>query len=218
MASPLQQPASRQDGVEALFQLRRIHLAEGGAEAEVFLHTHLGIERYLLRQIAERAAGGKGVFDYVVAGDPGGSRCRGEAAGQNPHRGTLLGAVRAEEAEDLTAGDVEGDVRNSRARAVALGKVPDFYQRMGIPGEGIVTLAPAETSPSITAAPAGPVPDKFFRYVAHIARSPIISDREVDWRLPPATAHGPPAPAPPNPRLEKNPPAFGGNSCTWRLR
>ena len=78
-----------------------------GEELEQAAGRHVGIERPILRQVAEPLGTGEPVGRHVVAGNPGRAGRGGEVARQDLHRGALPGAVGAQEGDDLAAGNAE---------------------------------------------------------------------------------------------------------------
>ena len=73
-------------------------------------------------QIADAAVDGDRVDRRLDAEDLGPPRRRPDQVEQNPHRGRLAGAVRAQEAEDLARGDLEIELDDAAVLAVALGQ------------------------------------------------------------------------------------------------
>src|SRR4030095_1529836 len=97
-ASPLLERAARQS-------------VDGAEESQVFDHGEIEVERELLAHVAEPVLPALGVLRAVEAaeaGDAGGGR--GEQPRKHADCRRLAGAVRAEEAEDAAARNVEADL------------------------------------------------------------------------------------------------------------
>ena len=78
-------------------------------EAEELLDRHVGVRGRALGQVAEGALGGDRVVGEADALELDGARGRLEEAGDHAHGGALARAVRPEEAEHLSRGDLEVD-------------------------------------------------------------------------------------------------------------
>ena len=101
---------ARGQGGDALLERRLGEAVDRAEEAQVLDHREIEVERELLRHVAEPVLpllGVLGDVEAAEAGDAAGGRR--QQAGQHPDRRRLAGAVRAEEAEDAAAGDVEAD-------------------------------------------------------------------------------------------------------------
>ena len=85
------------------------HSVEGALEPHVVPGGQIGVERCFLKGCADRVTDGGAVLDDVVTGHPRRSGGGREEGGQHVDRGRLAGAVRAEEAVDLTRPDLEVD-------------------------------------------------------------------------------------------------------------
>jgi hypothetical protein len=110
---------------DALDQLvtaaRRLRLRDPvhpGLQAHVLTRRQKWIEGRLLERDADRVADRRPLSDDVVAGDGRRPRGRGEQRGEHVNGGRLAGAVRPQEAVDLTRGDGEVDPVD-RPRALA---------------------------------------------------------------------------------------------------
>jgi hypothetical protein len=97
-----------------------------GHEAEVVAHLHLGVQRYVLGQVADPPTSFQRLREHVVSGHPRRAVGRGHVARDDPHRRRLPGAVRSKEAEDLARLDVERDAADRDLFAVAFTEVLDF--------------------------------------------------------------------------------------------
>jgi hypothetical protein len=71
--------------------------------------TGVGGDATGLRDVADAAPHLLGLLDHVEPGHRGGALGGTQQGGEHPERGGLAGAVRAEESDDLTLGDVEVD-------------------------------------------------------------------------------------------------------------
>ena len=88
----------------------RVEAVHRGEEVEVLEDRQVFVEREPLRDVADAAAdflSGPGDVEAVHRGAPLG---RGEQAAEDPDEGGLARAVRAEQAEDLAAPDLQRDV------------------------------------------------------------------------------------------------------------
>ena len=92
------------------------HALERGLQAQVVASGQKRVERRLLQGDADQAAHLRPVLDDVVAADASGPRSRGQQRRQHMDGRGLAGAVRAEEAVDLTWRDGDVDPVH-RARA-----------------------------------------------------------------------------------------------------
>ena len=92
-------------------------------EGQIVAHPHVRVEGRRLGQIAGPPLG----LDRLVQDVEPGHDCpafgRGHVAGQDPHRGGLPSAVRAEKSENLTPLDPEADVVHGRHGAVPFREV-----------------------------------------------------------------------------------------------
>ena len=95
--------------------------------ADVLLDRHAAEDRGLLRQIAEAHAGAlvHRLAGDVLAVEPDLAAVRGDQAGDHVEAGGLAGAVGAEQAGDLAALDVQGDVAHHLTLAEGAGDVLD---------------------------------------------------------------------------------------------
>ena len=98
-----------------------------GDEAEVLGHLEVEVERVVFGEVAERAAHGERVSEDIVAGDGDLPLVGGKKAGEDPHGGRLPRPVWAEEAEDLSAVHLEGDVVHGQGVAEAFAQILDRY-------------------------------------------------------------------------------------------
>ena len=124
-AQPLQPLVGRVDGVVAL------DAVQAGEEDELVEHGHLRIQAALLRQVTPGAARELGRRSPV----PGGrALVRPEEIQDDPDRGRLARAVRAEEAEDRAALDSEVHPVKGDDRTEPLDQaVDDKGHRLSIP-------------------------------------------------------------------------------------
>ena len=86
-----------------------------------------GVERRLLQSRADRGAHLRALRRHIIPGDAGAAGRRRQKRRQDVHRRRLAGAVRAEEAVDLSGRDTEVDPVDS-ARAVL--ELPDELARL----------------------------------------------------------------------------------------
>src|SRR5205807_1386592 len=125
LATDVGQPAAVDDGLDAAAGLAAVQALDAGAEAEVFGGTHLGVERAVLRHVADAASDFERVPEDVKAVDGGGAGGGGQEAGEDAHGGRLAGAVGPEEADHTAARHVEGDVADGGVVAEKLGQLVD---------------------------------------------------------------------------------------------
>src|SRR5262249_30896329 len=90
---------------------------------------HLRVERRDLRQVADAPLDLVGLLEDVEPRDLHRPARRGKVAGEDPHGGGLPGAVRAEEAEDLSLRHGEGEVLHRDPVAVPLAEPGDLDHR-----------------------------------------------------------------------------------------
>ena len=112
--------------LERVFDLRARHSAQSRDETQIGIDAHIGIERRILRQVADLAARLERVFEDVETVDHDGARGRRHEAGDDAHGGGLAGAVGPEEAEDRAALGIERHVAYRDEVAVGFGQMPYF--------------------------------------------------------------------------------------------
>ncbi len=112
--------------VDAVAHGARGDALEPGAEAEELVDPHVGVERDVLRHVADVAADVERIGHDVEARDVDAPVGGGQVAGEDLHRGALPGAVRPEEAHDLPLGHLERDVLNRLESCVRLGEIGDL--------------------------------------------------------------------------------------------
>ena len=103
---------------------------EPRAEFQVFPHAHFGVQRVVLRHVADAAAHLRRLMKHVEARHARRAARRRQEAGQNAHRRAFARAVRAEQADDFAARDRERDVRHRRAARVAFGQIGNFNHQI----------------------------------------------------------------------------------------
>jgi hypothetical protein len=86
-----------------------LHAEVAALDAQRFAHAEEGVEHQLLRHDAQRLAGGRVVVDDIVAHHAHAAFGGAGQAGQHADQRRLAGTVGAEQAEELTAMDVEAD-------------------------------------------------------------------------------------------------------------
>ena len=117
------QPAALADVIDRLQSRRAVHLPQSAAEIEVFLDLHLGVERDVLRQIAEIVADLLGLVEDVEAVDARPAAGRREVAGQDLERGRFPRPIGTEESDDLPLLHLKTDPIDGPDRAVNLGQI-----------------------------------------------------------------------------------------------
>jgi hypothetical protein len=132
------------------------HAEQPAVEVQVLPDGELAVQGVLLGDDPAELLGQRGVGRDVDAGDERPARGRDHAGGEDAGRGGLAGAVRAEEAEDLTGADVEVElVHRGEVRALV-----DLGQVHGVDdGVRVGRFCCAHRPPSLGAgaAPAGAV-------------------------------------------------------------
>lgn len=98
-------------------------------EIQVLQDAQIAVEGEFLRHVAEPVARLGGVAPQIEAGDASFAGGRLQKPAQHLESGRLAGAVRPEQAENLTARDVEGDVVGSGEIAEALCESACFDHR-----------------------------------------------------------------------------------------
>jgi hypothetical protein len=97
-----------------------------GAEAEEFVHAHLGVERDVFRHVADAFAHLDRISDDIVTGDADAAVGRRQVAGEDFHRRALAGAVGPEKADDLALVHMEVDSLHGTESRIRLRQVLDF--------------------------------------------------------------------------------------------
>src|SRR6266550_8342185 len=97
---------------------------------EVLVDVELGIERVRLRDDPQPRAYPGTVLDRIHSQHAQGAARWGRDAADHPHRGRFPGAVRAEEAEGLTALDIEVDPIDRDEVREALGQATGMDKRV----------------------------------------------------------------------------------------
>src|SRR5262249_23741977 len=109
-AEDLREPAHLDAAARAVLERLLFAAAQIGGEAQGFEGAHLRIERRALGQVAEAGPHLERLIEHVVSVDARGAARRRDEARQDAHRRRFAGAVRAEEAYDLAAFDLEVDL------------------------------------------------------------------------------------------------------------
>src|SRR5713101_9935637 len=111
------------------FQRTASHAAKFRDEAQIRVHSHVAVKRRVLRQISNQAARLERVREDIEVVDYDRPRRRRHVPRDDPHRGGLARAVGSQEAQDLTALGLEGNVLDGDETAIRLGEVFNFYHR-----------------------------------------------------------------------------------------
>src|SRR5207249_2906211 len=106
------------------------HVVDEGVELEVLAGSQLLVERGVLKNETDARADRRRVVVDVDARHASGARRRAHQRAQDVDRRRLAGAVRAEEAEDLSRLNVQVDASHGLDRAEALGEVVDRDDRL----------------------------------------------------------------------------------------
>jgi len=101
------------------------HTLEGSAVAEVFAHAHVGIERGILRQIANVPPGLHALLENVALGNLHAPGRGGHVAGEDLHRRALARPIGPQKTHDLPFRHLEADVVHGCEGAVFLCQVLD---------------------------------------------------------------------------------------------
>ena len=109
---------------------RGVDAVELGVQAQVLRGRQVAVERRVLEDEADVAADVVALADDVVAGDVGAAAGRLGERAEHVDRRRLAGAVGAEEAEDLAAGDVEADAAHGLDLAEGLSEVLDVDREL----------------------------------------------------------------------------------------
>ena len=104
-------------------------------ETEVFVHRHIRVKRRLLRQIADAALGGDGVFQNIHAVDFHRALVGRQVTGENIHGGGFARAVRAEKTENLAVVHFKADVAHGADFTIPFGEMADLYHG-NVPSRG----------------------------------------------------------------------------------
>jgi hypothetical protein len=105
------------------------HAVERQLQLQMLAARQQGVEGRLLERRADRPPHGRPVPHDVVAADPRAPTGRGEQRREHVDGRGLSRAVRAEEAVDLTGGDVEVDARDGPDPALELPDEPPDLDR-----------------------------------------------------------------------------------------
>ena len=123
----VRQPEVRQHGIDPTVKHAARQPLQPAAKPQVLFDTHFGIQRHVLRQIADPAPDLTGLREYVQPGD-GHPPTRGRhETGQHPHGGRLAGPVWPQESDNLPALHIKGDIVHGRGATEALGQVLNMY-------------------------------------------------------------------------------------------
>ena len=110
-----------QDRVHAPRNLLLGDALDRSHEAQEVANLHLWVQRWRLGQVPDALLDFNRILANIEARDARRPVGRRQKAGQDAHRRSLPGSVRAEEAYDLAALDLEADVRDSGLGSVAFG-------------------------------------------------------------------------------------------------
>ncbi len=103
------------------------HAVDVGVEVDVLHHGQIGIEAEALAHVADLFLDRLGLAHRVPPHDPGFTGGRVHDGGEHAHGGGLAGAVRPDEAEDLTLGDGKIEAVHGRKVVETLGQVVGLY-------------------------------------------------------------------------------------------
>ena len=140
------EPAAFEDIFDASPPRVAVEILDAAAETKVFLDAHLKIERAAFRHVADIAAHAERIPEDIMAGDGGRPGGGGLVAGEDAHRGALAGAVVAEEADNLPALDVEGDVLDGGVVAIKFRQSTHMNHASALAGSSIGLRAAARDS------------------------------------------------------------------------
>src|ERR1051325_4760972 len=130
--------------LDALAALGAFQPVDGAEELEVLEHGEVAVERERLRDVADVAAHLLAFLFDVEAVDAGVAGGGDEEAAEDADERRLAGAVRAEEAEDLAARDLQRDVVEGADGAEVLGDVLDVDADVVV-GDGAPLIRPSAT-------------------------------------------------------------------------
>ena len=99
-----------------------------GHKQQVFPHSHILVQRRLLRQIADAGLGGGGFLGNIMAVDGHGAVGGRQVAGDDIHGRRLARAVRPQQAVDAAVLNGKADVIHSGMAAVAFRQMFDLDQ------------------------------------------------------------------------------------------
>src|SRR5713226_2624962 len=111
------------------FQRTASHAAKFRDEAQIRVYAHVTVKRRVLRQISNQAPRFERVRKDIEVVDDDRPRGRRHVTRDDAHRGGLARAVGSQEAQDLTALGLEGNVPDGDETAIRLGEVFNFYHR-----------------------------------------------------------------------------------------
>src|SRR5580704_3785957 len=120
------QPSHLERPIDAPAQLRRMHAVHARVEAQVFEDGEIGVERKLLRHVANVAADQFGRLNDVVAGYRGAAGGGMQQSAQNSNRGRFSGAVGSEESKDFAGARLKRNAIDGSEIAETLNQILDF--------------------------------------------------------------------------------------------
>src|SRR5271154_4143736 len=120
------QPSHLECPIDAPAQLRRRHAVHARIEAQVFEDGQIGVERKLLRHVADVAADQFGCLDDVVTGDRGAAGGGMQQSAQNSNRGRFSRTVGSEKSKDFAGARLKRNAIDGGEIAETLDQVFDF--------------------------------------------------------------------------------------------
>jgi hypothetical protein len=123
IVSAIEQSNTSQDFGNSRFELGSTQTVEVSLMPQIFVGGEFGVNALGLKDDSDMAAQGSGLADGVEAGDGGAARSRNHESGKNAEQCGLAAAVRAEESEEFSGLNVEGDAIESGATLVKMHEV-----------------------------------------------------------------------------------------------
>src|SRR5579862_5958054 len=112
--------------VERILDLRALHPAQLGDEAQVRIDAHIRIERRILGQVTDAAARLERIVENIEAVDHHSARSRRHKSRDDAHRGGLAGAIGPEKPEYRALVGIERNIAHGDEVAVNFGQMTYF--------------------------------------------------------------------------------------------
>ena len=112
--------------LDLLLTVGACNALESRREVQIIPDAHVRIDRRNLRQIADSPLDLDRILGNVVAVHQHGTGGGGETSRNHVHCCRFSGAVRPQKAKNLMVADREGDIPDSRMRAIVFCQIPDL--------------------------------------------------------------------------------------------
>src|SRR5260370_8064840 len=112
---------------DRFFKLTTRHAFYPGDESQIAFDPHVRVQRGILRQITNSAAGLQRLVEDVEPVNQDRSGAGRHEAGNDAHRSSLAGSIGSEKSQNAARLGFERHVFDGNEIAVNLGEVPDLY-------------------------------------------------------------------------------------------